>query len=98
MAFLDTFEMIRSPLTQLQLDPFLWSSYEYLCEIGGADDLDPKSVFGVHPSAFELDTSTLQALQPLQDRSILTPSFSVAETPATGTGELILVSIAQARN
>ncbi|CAB9525760.1 cycle protein 27 homolog [Seminavis robusta] len=51
----------------LKLDPFLWSSYEYLCELGGADDLEPSSVFGVHPPQFE-------AVKPLQDRSILSPS------------------------
>ncbi|CAB9507608.1 cycle protein 27 homolog [Seminavis robusta] len=51
----------------LKLDPFLWSSFEYLCELGGADDLEPHSVFGVHPPQFE-------AVKPLQDRNILSPS------------------------
>ena len=74
----------------LKLDPFLWTSYEYLCELGGADDLDPTSVFGVLPSSYEADTSTATAskgAKPLQDRSILSPSFSVAETPAPGGGK-----------
>ena len=74
----------------LKLDPFLWTSYEYLCELGGADDLDPTSVFGVLPSSYEVNTSTATAgkgAKPLQDRSILSPSFSVAETPAPGGGK-----------
>ena len=80
----------------LKLDPFLWTSYEYLCELGGADDLDPTSVFGVLPSSYEIDTSTateIQGAKPFQDRSILTPSFSVAETPAAGGGKSVFVRV-----
>lgn len=69
----------------LQLDPFLWSSYEALCELGGADDLDPTSIFGVQPAILEIDPSA-QTNKPLQDRSVLTPSFSMAETPASAGG------------
>ena len=78
----------------VQLDPFLWSSYEYLCELGGADDLDPTSVFGVHVPAFhtEFESDYGQGVKPLQDRSILTPSFAMAtETPANGSGESALI-------
>ena len=80
----------------LKLDPFLWTSYEYLCELGGADELDPTSVFGVLPSSYEIDTSTtteVQGAKPFQDRSILTPSFSVAETPAPGGGKGVFVRV-----
>ena len=74
-------------LNGAKLDPFLWSSYEYLCELGGADDLDPTSVFGVQAPAFhamESEPDNGHAVKPLQDRSILTPSFAMAaETPAT---------------
>ena len=71
----------------LKLDPFLWTSYEYLCELGGADDLDPTSVFGVQPTLFEAETSTVQGVKPLHDRSVLSPSFTIAETPAPGGGK-----------
>jgi hypothetical protein len=73
----------------IQLDPFLWSSYEYLCELGGADDVDPTSVFGVNAPAFhtESESDNAPSIKPLQDRSMLTPSFAMStETPAAGSG------------
>ena len=71
----------------LQLDPFLFTSYESLCELGGADDLDPTSVFGVHPKLVEAtETSDDDVFLPLQDRNTLTPSFRLIETPASENG------------
>ena len=65
-----------------------------MCELGGADDLDPTSVFGVQSAAFDAEPDSSQAaVKPLQDRSVLTPSFVMAtETPAAGSGEFDVIS------
>mmetsp|Transcript_40977 Transcript_40977/g.98817 ORF Transcript_40977/g.98817 Transcript_40977/m.98817 type:complete len:788 (+) Transcript_40977:134-2497(+) len=69
----------------LQLDPLLWSSYEALCEIG-ATDIDPTSVFGVHPPEMDQlkeNVSKANGTLPLQEKSISSPSFNLShhQTP-----------------
>jgi hypothetical protein len=58
----------------------MWVSYEALCEMG-ATDIDPTSVFGVHPAELEQvrDIHKQQNL-PLQERSVVSPSFFSAHS------------------
>lgn len=63
----------------------MWSSYEALCEIG-ATDIDPTSVFGVHPPEMDHlkeNMSKANSALPLQEKSISSPSFNFShhQTP-----------------
>lgn len=64
----------------------MWTSYEALCEMGANDD--PTQVFGVFPAALaaqpedETEAAVAQAVQ--DERGVLTPSFSLSQTPLDG--------------
>lgn len=65
----------------------MWTSYEALCEMGASDD--PTQVFGVFPAALiaqEQDgndaSQVAHAVQ--EERGVLTPSFSLSQTPFEG--------------
>jgi hypothetical protein len=63
----------------------MWTSYEALCEMG-AVDIDPTSVFGVRPAEIDRLQDHLQKPQnmmPLQEKSVLSPSFNFSQHHAT---------------
>lgn len=65
----------------------MWTSYEALCEMGANDD--PTQVFGVFPAILATqpeDDANEAAAGPVQEeRGVLTPSFSLSQTPMDGT-------------
>jgi len=64
----------------------MWTSYEALCEMGANDD--PTQVFGVFPAALVAqpqDDNTAKAQTVQEERGVLTPSFSLSQTPLDGT-------------
>lgn len=67
----------------LELDPLMWTSFEALCELGVVD-IDPTSVFGVRPAELDQIHERLQKPQnamPLQEKSVLSPSFNFTQHP-----------------
>lgn len=71
----------------------MWSSYEALCEMGANDD--PTQVFGVFPAALapqpEDDANKAGPVVRTahEERGVLTPSFSLSQTPLDGTWLLV---------
>jgi hypothetical protein len=69
----------------------MWTSYEALCEMG-AVDIDPTSVFGVRPSEIDQLQEHLhkpQNMMPLQEKSVLSPSFNFSQHHATPMMEAV---------
>lgn len=66
----------------------MWTSYEALCEMG-ANDIDPTQVFGVCPAILaqteEQNVAHAAATTIPEERGVLTPSFSLSQTPLDGT-------------
>lgn len=63
----------------------MWTSYEALCEMGCVD-IDPTSVFGVRPVELDQLQEHLrkpQNMMPLQEKSVLSPSFNFSQHHAT---------------
>lgn len=75
----------------------MWSSYEALCEMGAEDD--PTQVFGVCPTTLQtacsegatVTNNAASTTLPIQERGVLTPSFSLSQTPLDGMQNMMMV-------